>query len=969
MAQFKKTIYFFLFIIPIGILMGIYTKPIIYNHPQPDFISNESDWANNNMLNLTLEEKIAQLFMVATWPEKNEKHQAEIEKLIRDHKIGGLIYFQGDRENTKASIIRMQKASKTPLLIGMDAEWGVAMRLKNEERFPYAYTIGTANDLELTKKIGAMMAEECRDMGIHINFAPVADVNSNPNNPVIGFRSFGENPAQVAKQVASFVEGMEGNGTMTSIKHFPGHGDTDKDSHYELPTVSHSIKQFNATDFKPFVAGIKAGASSVMVGHLNVPAIDNSGTPSSLSKKVIQHYLKDSLGFKGLVISDALNMKAVADKYGKTEVVVKAFEAGCDILLYPESVEESIKAIAAKVRNGEISQKEIDKRCMKVLMAKFHAFFPTKPPQKFSAGDVEWAKKQTYEKALTVIQNENNILPLNGASKKIAIVSIGSNGMPFKEMVNNFTQATSFHFEHAEEAMQKMESKLSNFDVVITSIHATSVRSSAGYGMSECWEEWLEMIPSKTKSVVALFGNPTALANWEEIKKQDALIIAYENHPFAQDRAAQIIFGAIGSTGKMNFQVSPYLHTGKGLELKAINILKYSQPEELGISSKKLTEIDALVENGIKKGAFPGCQVFVAIEGKIIYNKSFGTKTYNNIDTVHNNDVYDIASISKIVGSTAALMRLQTEGKFSLDKKLNDYIPEVTKSTAYADIKLKDMLAHQAGLVSWIPFYKKTIVDGKLNSEIYSTEKKAGFETLVAENVWIKDSYADSIYAQILNAKLGVKKYVYSDLGYYFVKKIVEKESQRSFDQFLYASLYEPMGLRNIRFNPLNYFPYQRIVPSENDMVFRKQIVQGFVHDPGAAMLGGVGGHAGVFANATDLGAMMQLFLNDGNYANHQYIDAKVVHEYTKAQNPGNRRGAGFDRPTVGNGGPSSGLVSQKSFGHSGFTGTLAWADPVYKVNYVFLSNRVYPSSENWKIRDMNIRSEVQRIVYEAIIK
>ena len=969
MSQIKKTIYFFLFIVPLGILMGIHTKPVTYNHPQPDFLTDDSDWATQNMLNLTLEEKIAQLFMVATWPEKGEKHQAEIEKLIREQKIGGLIYFQGDRENTKASIIRMQKASKTPLLIGMDAEWGIAMRLKNEERFPYAYTLGTANDLELTKKIGAMMAEECRDMGIHINFAPVADVNSNPNNPVIGFRSFGENPAQVSKQVASFVEGMEGNGTMTSIKHFPGHGDTDKDSHLELPTVSHTIKQFNATDFKPFVAGIKAGASSVMVGHLNVPALDNSGTPSSLSKKVIQHYLKDSLGFKGLVISDALNMKAVADKYGKTEVVVKAFEAGCDILLYPESVQESIKAIADKVRSGAISEKEINQRCMKVLMAKFHAYFPIKPLQKFTSGEVEWAKKQTYEKALTVIENKNNTLPLSNVTKKVAIVSIGSNGNPFKEMIDNFAAVTYFRFDSAEEATLKMEKKIDNFDVIITAFHTNSVRSSTNYGMSECWEDWVQMIPEAKKSIVVLFGNPVAFAHYDEIKKQDAVIFAYENHPFVQDRAAQLIFGAIGSTAKMNFEVSPYLHAGKGLELKPINILKYSQPEELGISSKKLAEIDALVAKSIKLGVFPGCQIFIAIEGKIIYNKSFGTKTYNNVDTVRNNDVYDIASISKIVGSTAALMRLQTEGKFTLDKKLGDYIPEVTKSTPYSNIKLRDMLAHQAGLVAWIPFYKKTLVAGNLDPEIYSTEKKPGFETLVAKDIWIKNSYADSIYTQILNAKLGVKKYLYSDLGYYFVKKIVEKEAQKSFDQYLYTSLYEPMGLRNMRFNPLNYFPYQRIVPTENDMIFRKQIVQGFVHDPGAAMLGGVAGHAGVFANATDLGTMMQLYLNEGDYANHRYIDAKVIQEYTKAQNPGNRRGAGFDRPTVGNGGPTCNLVSQKSFGHSGFTGTLAWADPTYKVNYVFLSNRVYPDAENWKIVKMNVRSEIQRIIYEAIQK
>ncbi len=967
MAQIKKTCYFLLLILPIGILMGTYSKPIIYNHPKPDFLVNDSDWATKNMLNLTLEEKIAQLFMVATWAEKGEKHQAEIEKLIREQKIGGLIYFQGDRENTKTSIIRMQKSSKTPLLIGMDAEWGIAMRLKNEERFPYAYTLGTANDLDLTKKIGAMMAEECRDMGIHINFAPVADVNSNPNNPVIGFRSFGENPTEVSKQIASFVEGMEGNGTMTSIKHFPGHGDTDKDSHFELPTVSHTIQQLNATDFKPFVAGIKAGASSVMVGHLNVPALDNSGTPSSLSKKIIQHYLKDSLGFKGLVISDALNMKAVADKYGKTEVVVKAFEAGCDILLYPESVQESIQAIATKVRNGEISEKEIDRRCRKILMAKFHAYFPVKPLQKFTSGDVEWAKKQTYEKALTVVLNKDNLLPLKVSSNKTAIVSIGTNGLPFKEMVSNFTNVTHFRFNSAEEAMLKMDKKISDFDVVITALHASTVRSVSDYGMSECWQDWLDMVPKKSKSVVVLFGNPTAFASWSEIKTHEAVVLAYENHPYVQDRAAQLLYGAIGATGKINFRISPYLHTGKGLELKAINLLKYSQPEELGISSKKLAEIDALVNQGIKAGAFPGCQVFIAVEGKIIYNKSFGTKTYNNVDTVRNNDVYDLASISKIVGSTAALMRLQTEGKFSLNKKLKDYLPTETEGTPYSEVKLKDMLAHQAGFAAWIPFYKKTLVAGKLNPELYSTKKKEGFQTLVAKDIWIKDSYADSIFAQILAAKIGLKKYLYSDLGYYFVKKIVEKEAQQPFDQFLYSSLYEPMGLRNIRFNPLNYFPYQRIVPTENDMVFRKQIVQGFVHDPGAAMLGGVGGHAGVFANATDLGAMMQLFLNEGNYANHQYLDPKVIQEYTKAQNPGNRRGAGFDRPVVGNGGPTCNLVSQKSFGHSGFTGTLAWADPVYHLNYVFLSNRVYPEAENWKITKMNIRSEIQRVIYEAI--
>jgi len=333
-------------------------------------ISSEDVWAQKQLSEMTLEEKVGQFFMVSAFSNQGEKHLKEVEDLVINQKVGGVIFFQGERENLKSSITRFQNASKIPLLIGMDAEWGIQMRIFGVERFPYAYTIGAANDLNLSKKMGEMMAQECRQLGIHMNFSPDADVNSNPENPVIGFRSFGENPSHVASHVSAVVSGMEENGVMTSIKHFPGHGDTDKDSHFELPTVSKSLSSIKSIDFAPFKEGIKAGASSVMIGHLNVPALDNSGLPSSLSKRIIKGFLQDSLGFNGLVISDALNMKAVADKYGKTEVCVKAFEAGCDILLFPESVGEAISAISAKVREGSITMLELDQRCLKILKAK-----------------------------------------------------------------------------------------------------------------------------------------------------------------------------------------------------------------------------------------------------------------------------------------------------------------------------------------------------------------------------------------------------------------------------------------------------------------------------------------------------------------------------------------------------------------------------------------------------------------------
>lgn len=955
------------------IVLGIVGFQLKSNKIKPNYKKAiiKDSWAENTLNSLTLEEKIAQFFMVATWPNKSEEHQQEVENLVKKHKIGGLIYFQGTKPELKKSIERMQHSSKTPLLIGMDAEWGTAMRVTFEDRLPYAYTIGAANDEKLSEKLGAILAQDCRELGIHLNFAPVADVNSNPKNPVIGFRSFGEDPHLVAKHTLAMMKGMEENGVMTSVKHFPGHGNTDKDSHYELPTVSQSLAEFRSIDFVPFKKAIAENASTVMVGHLNVPALDDSGTPSSLSYKTIQTYLKEELGFKGLVISDALNMKAVSEKYGKTEVVIKAFEAGCDILLYPESISESIDALVKRVKQGKITESEIDKRCLKILQAKERFKNEKKEFKTFTEGEIDWARKETYEKALCVVKNQGEALPIKDVQKRIAVVRIGTHTASFAEMLSNFGDFDVYHFYSPQEAIERLKNKLEKYDYIVTSVHASTVRSSENYGVSKSIDSWIETIPTKSKSIVCLFGNPYALSHWTSSIQVDALVVAYENHAATQDRVAQLIFGAIGSSSKLKTSYSTFLEKGKGIVLERTDRLKFSQAEEMGISSEKLAEIDKIVLKGIKAGAFPGCQVLVAVKGNIIYRKSFGTTTFKSTDSIQHSHLYDIASVSKIAGSTAALMKLQSDNKFSLNKQLKDYIPEVTGSGEFGDISLRDMMAHQAGLTAWIPFYKKTLQNGELNPSIYSKVKKEGYELQVASDVWIKNSYVDTIYKRIISSGLSSdKKYVYSDLGYYFVKKIVEKESAQGFDSYLYQSIYKPLGLKNIGFNPLKKFPKHKLVPTEQDNAFRGQLIHGFVHDPGAAMLGGIGGHAGVFSTATDLAAVMQLFLNKGTYGGLRILDRNVVEEYTKAQFPGkNRRGAGFDRPTPSaSSGPTCGLVSQQSFGHTGFTGTMTWADPAYGINFVFLSNRVCPSAENWKIRDMNIRTEIQRVIYEAVL-
>jgi len=935
-------------------------------------LTEEDKWVNDQLSKMSVEEKIGQSFMVACWSNRGDSHIEEIERQVTEDKIGGIIFFQGERENLLNSIDRFQKKAEVPLLIGMDAEWGIAMRIFQEERFPYAQTIGAANDVELTKKMGEFMAIECDQMGIHLSFSPVADVNSNPKNPVIGFRAFGSDATHVSKHVSAFVQGMEGQNVLSCVKHFPGHGDTDADSHLELPTVSHTEAEFKSIDFAPFKSGIAAGTSAVMVAHLNVPSLDNSGTPSSLSKKVIQGYLRNELKFKGLVISDALNMKAVSEKYGKSEVVAKAYMAGCDIVLFPESVKEAIQLIRKKVDSGDLEVTEIDARCKQVLRAKYKAIIH-KPMVKRKDMTIErnLACAQLYEKAMVVIKNENKSLPLDRLDRKIARISVGTHALAFRESIDRYANVEHFHFYSINEALERLKDKSwQGYDVIITDFHSNGQRAKNNYGFGE-WQKVTDLLPAEATVITTFFGNPLVLAETAQLPVNiDACVLGYENHDLAQDRVGQFIMGAFDVNGKLEISINDTWKKGTGLSVKGNGRLKYTVPEELGISSDKMKEIDAIVDNAIRSKALPGCQVVVAIDGKVIHQKAYGTTMYEKGDSITNNHLYDIASITKIASSTMSLMKLKSEGKFDETSTLGDLVPEIVEGTDYAKLKASDMLTHQAGLTPWIPFYKTTLKDGEWKTDIYSTTKKDGFSVPVADGLWIRDDYGKVMLKTILETPLsGEKKYEYSDLGYYFFKAFIEKTTGKTQDKYVDQAIYKPLGLQRMTYLPMRKFRLSEIVPTENDKEYRKQVIHGYVHDPGAAMVGGVGGHAGLFSNATDLAALMQVLLNKGQVGEFSLIDRSIVEQFTSCQYcPKNRRGLGFDKPTIDKkSGPTCSLVSSSSFGHSGFTGTLAWADPEFKVNFVFLSNRVYPDATNWKITNMGIRTEIQRVIYEAL--
>lgn len=569
---------------------------------------------------------------------------------------------------------------------------------------------------------------------------------------------------------------------------------------------------------------------------------------------------------------------------------------------------------------------------------------------------------QNARNNIVVLKNDNALLPIGRLDKSIVWVSFGGLSSGFEQGMKNYTSVFQhFHIKSEIDLLHTLP-KIHSSDLVLVSLHGEK-----GKIHHEQWQ-LVDKITPKNKAVLVLFGNINGHHKEHQFQHFQSLVFAPDNHPIMQNETAQLLFGAFGASAKLDDHLNKEFPLGHGMTTVPNGRFSFRSPEEFGISASQLKKMDEIALNGIQQGAYPGCQILATYKGSVIYNKCFGNKTYKGNDPVQASDVYDIASVTKIAASTLLAMHLHSQNKFDLNKKLGDYLGDWTKNTVYNSVSIKDMMAHQAGFTPWIPFYKTTLKNGKTNERIYSTEKKEGFTVQVAANLFLRNDYVDSMYAQIVKTPLNTpKKYEYSDLCFYFVQRINELQTGRKQNDYLEKEIYRPMGLHRIGYLPYNRIPLTEIAPTENDKLFRNQLIHGFVHDQGAAMLGGVGGHAGLFSNASDLAAIMQLFMHKGTYAGMNFFNTITTEEFTKQQFSGNKRGAGFDRPNGGGGGICCNSASQKSFGHSGFTGTLAWADPENEIIFVFLSNRVYPDAENWKIREMHIRTEIQEAFYSAV--
>lgn len=969
------------------LLTTLFLLTISLQGQQPPFIKYMNHpWVDSVIESLSLEERVAQSIWMAAWSNRDVSHAYEISNLIEDQKIGGLIFFQGTAEKQAELINHYQSLADVPLIMAMDAEWGPGMRLDKIVDFPYQMTLGAINNDSLLYIMGREIARQMKTLGLNQNLAPVADINNNPKNPVINYRSFGENRDNVSRKVRMYVLGLQDGGIIATGKHFPGHGDTDSDSHLMLPVIKHSRERFDSLELYPFRQAIEAGIGSIMSAHLHIPGYDNRDKlPSTLSDKIVSELLKHELGFEGLVITDAMNMKGVTEGFDSGVADAMAYMAGNDILEYVQDAEKAINAIIDYRDQGKISDEDIEAKCRKILAMKYwcglNNFKNIKIDNLEERVNLSSGKaliRDLYAESLTVLNNENNVLPVKNLDKSnIAVLTInGSINSPFAEMASNYTHVDRFAWHEGERETRLIDT-LEKYDIVLLNIRGTDQRPYRNFGISDKQLSFLSKIGNKGNIIAVYAGNPYALEKLGPLQECGGLILSYQDNEITQELTAQLIFGGIGGHGKLPVTINTNYPEGYGIITPGNIRLQYGYPENAGICSEKLERsIDSIAMAGLEAEAYPGCEVIASRRGIVFFHKTYGYHTFYRRTRVEKNDIYDLASLTKTSAATAGLMLLDDMGLFDPDQRLGLYFPAFRHSDK-SDLVLRDILAHQAGLVAWIPYWQNMKnKKGDFKCFTVKTKETPKYSVEVSPGLYLNKNYKKKIYRKIKKSPLGERTYLYSGLSFYLLPEIITEQSGMAYNDFLKSRVYHPLGAEDLTFNAYLYYPMVQIVPTEFDDFFRNIQIQGYVHDEGAALMGGLSGNAGLFASANDLLKLYEMYRRYGSYGGEQIISEDIVREYTSYQfiENDNRRGLGFDKPALPDTSISKTQIypcpsaSPSSFGHSGYTGTFAWADPEEEIAYVFLSNRVYPTRNNNKISSMNIRTEILQSIYDSII-
>ena len=978
----KTYILSFIFCISVSILHAQQTDP-------PFMKYLDHPWVDSVFNSLSPMERIGQLIWIDAYSNRDIGSDVALSNLLRKTGAGGVIFFEGNALKQTDMLNHFQDISKVPLLIAEDGEWGLGMRLEGVTDFPYQMTLGAIRDDSLLYQMGKAVAAQFKRAGVHINLAPVADVNNNKGNPVINYRSFGENPDNVARKTLMYMNGLQDNGILATAKHFPGHGDTETDSHTRLPVIQHTTDRIDTVELTPFKALINAGITCIMPGHLNIPALDSvPGIPATFSHDILTGLLRDKLSFKGLTISDAMNMEGIAEYPTPEGAGTMALKAGMDVLEYPEDPLKTIEEIAVSAENDLVLKEEIDNKCRRILALKYHVGLSNYKPvnkenilENLSPAASTALIRKLYANALTLLKNENNTVPVkNLESTRIATVAVNKTRITFfQQRITEYQQADNFYIDPSDnEAVNDLLSKLADYDIVIAGIYGINYSPGSGFGVKPELQEFIQKLTGNQRTIITWFGNPYAIDRIDALKNSDGLLLAYQENKFTEDLSAQLLFGGIGARGALPVTINELWPYDSGIITPGNIRMQYGLPESTGLSSAILEEkIDSIANSGLKAKAYPGCEVMVARKGTVVFHKTYGYHNYDNRIKVQKDDIYDLASVTKVSSTLAGLMLLDSEDKFSPDETLGNYLRYYRHSNK-KNLLMSDILTHQAGLVSWIPFWMETVKkNGKFKRNTFDYHSSDKFPLEVAQSLFIHRNYRKKIFREIKRTPLGENKYLYSDLAFIISPEIIEELTGEVWHEYVTTNIYKKLGASDICFNPWMRYPLSRIIPTEYDSLFRKQHLHGTVHDEGAAMLGGISGHAGLFATANDLMKLMEMYRRMGSYGGEQIIASEVLEQYTRVQYPenDNRRGLGFDKPLLDNAElpweeayPTK-SASPSSFGHSGYTGTFVWIDPEYEISYVFLSNRVNPTRNNNLLSDLSIRGNILQAVYDSIVE
>ena len=968
---------------------------------QSDFIhKNINDevacrrWVDNKLQSMTLKQKIGQLFIHTVAPYTTQSNKQNISDAVKGYGIGGLLFSGGEIGKQIELTNYAQSMAEIPLLITFDGEWGLAMRLKGTPSFPRNRVLGCIQNDTLLYEYGKEVARQLREIGVHVNFAPVADIDNNPKNPVINTRSFGSDRENVARKVVAYSRGLQDGGVLAVCKHFPGHGDTEVDSHKSQPVLPFTRERLDSIELYPFRKAIEAGVGGMMVGHLNVTSLDNKA--ASVSHAVVTELLKNELHFSGLVFTDALEMKGISSN---PYVSAQALIAGNDMVLAPRNLKRELDGVLKAVKEGKITEDEINEKCRKVLTYKY-AFGLDRRPVVAKEGVMARINKsytndlmnRIKTSAVTVIKDSDEMLPLDLSLSGTVVLNVSSTlseTYPFYNQINDTYPVTWLHANL--DSLQYLKKKITPAQRIIVAVYTSKV---------DKYKKVLAELAKGKPTILICFNSHKVLQKLDDVVAQSsAVVLANSDDKPVQKFVAEMLLGNKRVDGRLSVDYNDEYTAGLGVVVDPDKPRRY-KPEEFGMDSKELARIDSIAMYGIENGAYPGCHVLVWKNGYPVYNKCFGTHTYESDRKVKENDLYDLASLTKTTATMLAVMKLYDDGKLNLTDKISNYVPEM-KSTNKENITIQELLYHESGLPAYLPFYKKAIDTKSCKGGMYKKYKDANHSVKVANNLYICTNYSflpewvsdketseyslrvsDNMYIkpefksvilkEIADTPLKGHSYRYSCLNFMLLKEAVENISGMPMDEFLEENFYKPMGLVHTMYNPLKRYSKDEIIPTVKEDFLRKGPIHGYVHDEAAAMLGGVSGNAGLFSTAKEVATIYQMLLDKGVMGDRRYLTRATCELFLTMKSKNSRRGLGFDKPDKEK--PENGYCAPETpasvFGHTGFTGTCAWADPDNDLVFVFLCNRIYPNPCDRKnLMKLKIRPAIQQAIYQAIMK